>query len=167
MLEKLITVSTNYLIHNQVIDEDDRDVYEYGFHTLYNNIIDIVSIVIIALLFNTVPQTIVYHVSFVLLRNTAGGYHTKTHLRCFTMSTTILITSLFVITWVTSPILSIGLACLSTILIWVKAPMEHENNPMSIGKYNRMKAFGHTCSRSTGDNSPYTSFTTPVCCSRT
>lgn len=139
MLEKLIDISTNYLIHNQVIDEDDRDVYEYGFHSLYNNIIDIVSIVIIALFFYSVPQTIVYHISFVLLRNTAGGYHTKTHLRCFIMSTTILLVSLFVITRVASPVLSIGLACLSTILIWVKAPIEHENNPMSKEKYHRMK----------------------------
>jgi len=146
VLEKLITISTNYLVHNQVIAEDDRDIYEYGFHAIYNNIIDIVSIVIIASFFNMVPETIVYHISFIPLRNTAGGYHTKTHLRCFIMSTTILITSLFAITRVTSPILSIGLACLSTILIWVKAPIEHENNPMSKGKFNRMKVLSRTLS---------------------
>lgn len=139
MLEKLVTTSTNYLIYNQVIEEDDRDVYEYGFHALYNNIIDIVSIVIIALFFNAVPQMIVYHISFVLLRCTAGGYHSKTHLRCFMMSTTILLMSLFIITRVTSPVISIGLACLTTLFIWVKAPIEHENNPMSKEKYNRMK----------------------------
>lgn len=146
MLEKLITISTNYLVHNQVIAEDDRDIYEYGFHAIYNNIIDIVSIVIIASFFNMVPETIVYHISFIPLRNTAGGYHTKTHLHCFIMSTTILITSLFAITWVTSSILSIGLACLSTILIWVKAPIEHENSPMSKGKFNRMKVLSRMLS---------------------
>lgn len=146
MLEKLITISTDYLVRKQVIDEDDRDIYEYGFHAIYNNIIDVVSIVIIALLFNMIPQTIVYHISFVPLRNTAGGYHTKTHFRCFIMSTTILLMSLYVITRVTSSAISIGLACLSTLLIWVKAPIEHENNPMSKGKYNRMKTLNRMLS---------------------
>lgn len=146
MLQTLITISTNYLVHKRVIDEDDRDIYEYGFHVAYNNIIDIVSIIIIALLFNTVPETIVYHVSFILLRSTAGGYHTKTHLRCFMMSTIIFIISLFLVTRITLPIISIGLACLSTILIWAKAPIEHENNPMSTGKFNRMKALSRTLS---------------------
>jgi len=146
VLEKLITISTNYLVHNQVIDEEDRDIYEYGFHSLYNNIIDIVSIVIIALSFNMVQQTVVYHISFILLRTTAGGYHTKTHLRCFIMSTTILLMSLFLIARITSPVISIGLSCLSTILIWVKAPIEHENNPMSKEKYNRMKTLSRTLS---------------------
>jgi len=146
MLDKLITESTNYLIYNQVIDEEHRDVYEYGFHILYINIIDIVSIAIIALLFGTVPQTIVYHVSFILLRNTAGGYHAKTHLRCFMISTAIFLMSLFIVSWVASPILSISLACLSALFIWAKAPVEHENNPMSMEKYNHMKILSRTFS---------------------
>lgn len=145
-MEKLITISTNYLVHNKVIYEEDRDIYEYGFHAIYNNIIDIISIVIIAWLFNMVPGTIIYHISFVLLRNTAGGYHTKTHLRCFIMSTAILVLSLFVITRSTSLILSIELTCLSTLLIWIKAPIEHENNPMSREKYNRMKILSRVIS---------------------
>lgn len=146
MFEKFIIISTNYLVHRRVIDEEDRDIYEYGFHALYKNTLDIASIVIIALLFNKIPQMIVYHISFIALRNTAGGYHAKTHLRCFIMSTIHLLVSLIVITKVISSALSMGLACLSILLIWIKAPIEHENNPMCMGKHNRMKALSRTFS---------------------
>lgn len=63
MLEKIITKSTDYLIRNRVIEEDDRDVYEYGFHSLYNNIIDIASILVISIFLHQVPQTALYRSS--------------------------------------------------------------------------------------------------------
>ena len=146
MLEKMIFASTDYLVRHQVIDKDDRDIYEYGFHALYNNIIDITSIVIIALWLNMLPQTIIYHIAFISLRNTAGGYHTTTHLRCFIMSTMIFLLSLFGIAQTASSIINIGLACLSVIIIWMKAPVEHMKNPLSIKKYERMKIISRTLS---------------------
>lgn len=139
MLDTFIRKSTEYLIQNRVIDEDDRDVYEYGFHNLYNNIIDVASIVIISVWLNQVPQTILYHISFVFLRNTAGGYHAKTHLQCFIISSAIWLTSLLAISKIGSPGVCISLAALSTSLIWLKGPVEHESSPMSLKKRRRMK----------------------------
>lgn len=146
MLEKMINASTDYLVSHQVINEENRDIYEYGFHVLYNNLIDIISIVIIALCLNMMPEIIIYHVSFILLRNTAGGYHAKTHVHCFVLSTAILLVSLFIISQATSPVLSIGLACISVLLVWTKTPIEHENNPMSTKKQKRMKKISRTIS---------------------
>ncbi len=139
MLDKLIIASMDYLIRHQVIVEDDRDIYEYGFHALYNNIIDIASILIISIWLHQIPQTILYHIPFVALRNTAGGFHAKTHFRCFILSTTIWLFSLWGILRIISPIMYIGLAGLSVFLVWVKAPIENENSPLSAEKYKRMK----------------------------
>lgn len=139
MLDKLITASTNYLIRQQVIDEVDRDVYDYGFHSLYNNIIDLASIIIIAVWLRQVPQTILYHLSFIVIRQTAGGFHAKTHLRCFVISTIIWMFSLWGISLTSSSIIYIALAGLSVMLIWMKAPIEHVNSPLDSEKYMRMK----------------------------
>lgn len=139
MLGKLITASTNYLIRRQVIDEENRDIYEYGFHALYNNIIDIASIIVISILLGQVMQTVLYHLSFAVIRRTAGGYHAKTHLRCFVMSTVIWLLSLWGIAETSSQGIYIILALLSTIVVWTKSPIEHENSPMNADKYNRMK----------------------------
>lgn len=145
MLSKLIDVSTDFLIRHQIIDPDDRDVYEYGFHALYNNIFDIASIIVIALLLHQVPQTLVYHIAFIPMRSSAGGYHTATHTQCFLASTAIWLLSLWGIT-LAGPALPIGLAAFSCLLVWVKAPVEHENNPMSERKYKRMKYLCRTLS---------------------
>ena len=148
MLDKLITTSTNYLVRRQVINEDDRDIYEYGFHALYNNIIDISSIVIISLWLGQIPQSILYHLSFVAIRQSAGGFHAKTHLRCFVMSTAIWLFSLWGIFQTSSPAVCIALAGVSLILVWVKAPIEHENSPMDYDKFKHMKVLSRILSTS-------------------
>ena len=146
MLDKLITTSTNYLVRRQVINEDDRDIYEYGFHALYNNIIDISSIVIISLWLGQIPQSILYHLSFVAIRQSAGGFHAKTHLRCFLMSTAIWLLSLWGISQTSSSAVCITLAGVSLILVWVKAPIEHENSPMDYDKFKHMQVLSRVLS---------------------
>ncbi|GLC79279.1 accessory gene regulator ArgB-like protein [Lacrimispora brassicae] len=141
MIEKMTKISTDYLIRNRVIDEEDRDIYEYGFHSLYNNIIDIASILIISVWLQQVVQTILYHISFVALRNTAGGFHAQTHFRCFIMSTSIWLLSLWGISHIASTEVCIALAGLSVFFVWLKAPIEHKNNPLSTKKQKRMKIF--------------------------
>jgi len=145
-MDKLITTSTDYLVRRQVIDEDDRDIYEYGFHALYNNIIDISSIVIISIWLGQVPQSILYHLSFVAIRQSAGGFHAKTHLRCFVMSTAIWLLSLWGISQTSSPAVCIALAGVSLILVWVKAPIEHENSPMDYDKVKHMQVLSRILS---------------------
>lgn len=139
MLNKIIRSSTDFLINCHVIEEDDRDVYEYGFESLYHNIIDIISIAVIALWFHMVVQVIVYHVAFICLRSSAGGYHSKTHLRCFFMSTAILLLSLLGISQISSSLFCIFIAALSLILIWLRSPLEHENSPLNPAKKARLK----------------------------
>lgn len=146
MLKKMIETSTHYLVSHHVIEENDRDIYEYGFHAVYNNLVDVTSIIIISIMLNMIPQAIVYHIAFIPLRNTAGGYHSKTHIRCFITSTSILLVSLFAISNITAPSISIGLASLSVILLWIKTPIEHENNPMSLKKYRHMKTISRIVS---------------------
>ena len=87
MLETLIRKSTDYFISHDIIDADDRDVYEYGFHALYSNVVIFSVIGLIAFFAKQLPTTIVYHVAFIVMRNNAGGYHAKTQIRCFFMST--------------------------------------------------------------------------------
>lgn len=139
MLNILIKKSTDYLISHNVIDADDRDVYEYGFHSLYSNVIIFSIIGLISIAVKQFPQTVIYHIAFILMRNNAGGYHAKTQVQCFFMSTIIWMLSLWIIATIASPALTICLALFSAILIWIKAPIEHENNPMSEKKFIRMK----------------------------
>lgn len=138
LLDRLIKLSTNYLINNNAVNEDDRDIYEYGFHAFYSNIIDITSIVILSVWLKQVPQTILYHISFVIMRSVAGGFHAKTRLRCFVMSTSVWLISLWAIDNLINPVSYILLSLASAILVWTFAPVEHPNSPFSESKRIKM-----------------------------
>lgn len=138
MLNSLIQKSTDYLISRNIIDADDRDIYEYGFHSLYSNVIIFSFIGLISIAIHQFPQTVIYHIAFILMRNNAGGYHAKTQMRCFFISIAIWGLSLWIISNISSPTLTICLTLFSTVLIWIKAPIEHENNPMNEKKQHRM-----------------------------
>jgi len=142
MLEKLTKLSTESLINKHIVDADDRDVYEYGFHIFYSNVLLALFVGIISVILKQLPQTVVFYFVFILLRNTAGGYHANTQHRCFFISAIIWLLSLCIINQLTSGIIIIAMSAMSTFLIWIKAPIEHENNPL--GDYGRTKMKKHS-----------------------
>jgi len=139
VLDSLIKVSVNYLVKQNVINDDDRDVYEYGFHSLYSNVFIFFVIGIGAILLNQFAQTIIYHAIFIVMRSVAGGYHARSQWCCFILSVLVWILSLFAIAYINFPIVSIALSLISMIIVWAKAPAVHENNPLSDSKRSKMK----------------------------
>lgn len=136
MLDKLIVISTDYLIQKNVIDEDDRDVYEYGFHSIYSRVVNLTFVLVVSIWLNQLAQTIVYHIAFSIMRSVAGGFHANTRLKCFLISMSIWLSSLWAINNVVYPVF---LTLIPVLLVWVLAPVEHYNNPLSDKKRNKMK----------------------------
>lgn len=139
MFAELAAKSVGFLIRNDIVKKDDEDIYIYGFHLLYINIIDILSIILISCWLNQVFETILYHLSFVTLRYLAGGYHAKTHMRCFIVSTSMWLLSMYAIHHTTNLLFTISFGLISVILIWLKSPRVHIHNPMSQLKKHKMK----------------------------
>lgn len=139
LLDKLIKSSTTYLINANAIKEDDRDIYEYGFHAFYSNVLDVVSIVILSIWLKQIPQTIVYHIAFVIMRSVAGGFHAKTRIRCFVISTFVWLISLWAINNFINTLSYLFLSGISVLIVWIFAPIEHYNSPLSESKYIKMK----------------------------
>ena len=146
MLENLIKQSTEYLIRKSIISADNRDIYEYGFHSFYTNTLIFIIVGAISVVLKQLPQTIIFHIVFIGLRSVAGGYHAKTQGRCFFMSATIWVLSLFAICILSSSIFIIALSAISTLLIWIKAPIEHKNNPLGDYRHSKMKTYSRILS---------------------
>ena len=138
-MDRLIRLSTDFLIDHGVIAPDDRDVYEYGFHAIYQNIFSLGVVVILAFLLRQVPQTLLFHIVFIPMKSVAGGYHATTRMRCFVISMVIWLASLGLIALVTlAPYVALIMSLTSCIIIWIIAPVEHENNPLSAKKRRLM-----------------------------
>ena len=67
---------------------DEKELYEFGIFHLLLNIIDTVSILLLALLFREVISTVFYIICFCTLRRYAGGYHAKTVFTCYLLTLT-------------------------------------------------------------------------------
>lgn len=78
-----MTEITDYLIKNNFIEEKSREIYEYGLLSLFLNVSNILSILIISFYLKKTSFGFLFLLSFVPIRIILGGYHCQTALRCF------------------------------------------------------------------------------------
>lgn len=81
-------------VKNEVIACEDKDVYIYGLEQGFLMLTNIVTTILIGLVFRMVWQSIVFMMAYIPLRIYAGGYHTKTQLRCYLFSILLIVLSL-------------------------------------------------------------------------
>lgn len=84
---KYITESiSKKLLALNLITNSQWTIYNYGIEVLISSIINILTILLCSLFFNTVWHGIIFLIVFVPLRTTLGGYHAKTRIKCFLIS---------------------------------------------------------------------------------
>ncbi|MCT4688657.1 accessory gene regulator ArgB-like protein [Vallitalea sp.] len=71
------------LIDKKIIKEDDKEVYTYGFEIVISSLLILIGMIIIGRIFRCMLKVIVFILFFCSLRVQAGGYHAKSHLKCF------------------------------------------------------------------------------------
>ena len=124
------------LAANRIIDIDRQECYSYGLELFLFKFTLYIIILIISLLTNTFLISLIFTVSYLLLRQYTGGYHCKTAEAC--MITSIFIYVLMLLLY------NVGicnysvylLICdlLSYLVILIRAPIENENNPLEISE---------------------------------
>lgn len=95
-MEKLLNNITAYLYGNDNYDKNTKEVIYYGLEILILKIVFWITAALIGLFIGMFFENITYMVFFVLLRSYAGGYHSKSRLRCFVLSTLTIILSICV-----------------------------------------------------------------------
>ena len=130
MLERISEKFAGKLISAGIISETDADVYVYGFFQLAMMILNIVTTLLLGILFQLLIPCILLNLSYIPLRMNAGGHHADSPIKCYINSTIMIAALLAVIKWIPiHPIISAVLLALSWIVIWILAPVEAENNP--------------------------------------
>ncbi len=76
-----------WLIKNNIIEIDEREVYIYGLEALLLNITNIITALVISILTCSPGHFIAFLTVFVPLRAFAGGFHAKTSTRCYIYTT--------------------------------------------------------------------------------
>ena len=85
-MEQLANRIAVFFAQKNLITTEETPVYSYCFEVVLSMIVSWGSILMIAMLTNTLWVTACYIGSFCLLRSVVGGYHASTHLRCYLLS---------------------------------------------------------------------------------
>ena len=142
MYEMLAKRITKYFISKKIIQEDKREIYEYGYEIMISLVFYILFLLFVAIIFGLVIESIAFILGFFLCRKISGGYHSDTYLKCHILS--IVNQIIFIICLLLIPdeyrfITSLIVVMLSTIILFVAAPIDHPNKRFSEKEHFRYK----------------------------
>ena len=136
--EKLVFQATS----SGVIKDKDHDLYLYAFHALISYTCSFATMFIIALLMHRFIESVIFILFFYPLRIYAGGFHEKTELRCYIIST-IMFVGMILIDIFGVPGIPVWTSCVLLVLsvsaVFLKAPIESDNKPLSKEEWKKYK----------------------------
>lgn len=140
MFTRIIQKTVNYWISEEIVDNLDRDIYEYGFELILSSAINIFVILITGIFVGRLFESIVLLSVVIPLQSCGGGFHAKTHLRCFLIMYIGWWAVILVIPYITD-FAALSIAIVSLVIIFSQSPVRHENVTMSDERFQKMKLF--------------------------
>lgn len=132
------------LIKNKAIQEEEKEVYEYGFGVLLAFILNVAIILSISLILGIFSQTVVFLMCYCPLRQYTGGYHASNYKKCLLVFIFAYLVTIFSVELLVqndfSFVIFIG-ATISCIIISIMGPVESENNKLDenqLQKYRKI-----------------------------
>ncbi len=114
------------------LEENDKDIYIFGVYQGAILLLNICTALIIGVALNMLFEIVIYLICFLPLRIYAGGYHAKTQLRCYIMSsftTAIILLGIQFLQQQESILEFMGFV-VSFGIIWRFAPVADANKPL-------------------------------------
>lgn len=131
MISNISNMLTNYIIKNGNIEEEDREIYEYGFQSGIAMINNTIMFLLICYVFNMFLEGIVYGILFMILRVYAGGVHLSSNIKCYLLSSAVLIVTLGIIKYtMMDQTLMLVLTAIASSVISFLSPVEDKNKPI-------------------------------------
>lgn len=139
-MEKFVHSVGTFLREKRVLAQDDLDVFAYGLDLILFTFVSILGLLALGVITGHFLETVLYLITFTSLQTTGGGYHAKTHLRCFLTTLTgwllAMILCRFLPLWGVALFMAQGIAA-----VFMYAPIEHVNAPMSEKQKTKMRGY--------------------------
>lgn len=147
LLQGLANASTNLFISKNIISNEQSDIYIYGFEILYSTLFSMSGIMLLAIIFASWTNGIIFLLYFMPIRIFAGGYHASTYGKCFVLTNAVfLITIVFAnILFLTNNAIRFIILLASLRYIVKYAPIENINAPLSTHKRAMNMLYARRC----------------------
>ncbi len=142
MLQQVASDLTELLLKKEIVKEQDKEIYTYGFEAMFSTIINTILVLAIGIMAGTLLETLIYLVCFALLRVYCGGYHAKTHVGCVLTFVGLYGSAMYIPHLIPAQyngLLSIAIGGISLTAILLYAPIEHPNRPFVGNEYKTFR----------------------------
>ena len=99
-MEKIGSKIIEFFASNDLIKNEDKEIYEYAANIILSSLIHIATVMILGLCFNLLIESLVFYFAYIVIRKFAGGYHAKTPTRCYIISIITIVLMLCIIKWI-------------------------------------------------------------------
>lgn len=142
MIKQFSGTIASFLLKENIIEQDDIEIYQFGIGQIIRNLIVILVISLIASIFKLWQETIFMMASFIIIRKYAGGYHADTLIRCNAITYIVYVTNMLLIQCFKGKLniewfVIIGLC--SVLIVFVFAPVDHKNFTISDALMKKLK----------------------------
>ena len=128
MLSRMSEKITDVFVESKIILFEEKDIYKFGVKQGIMIVLNLFTLFVIGAIYKMIFDVLIYILAYIPLRSYAGGFHAKTHARCYLLSIIILNTVLLIIK---KSLISVIACCFLTffngLLILFLAPVEDEN----------------------------------------
>lgn len=132
MKTRFICAAVEALIKTGAIEESELELYRFGMNQLVVFLLNAVTTVAIGTVFGMLWQSLLFSAAYIPLRRYAGGYHAANPRRCYALSILLIVCVLIIIRCVPLKMPNlVVLMAISAIIIFLKAPIESVNKPLS------------------------------------
>ena len=133
---KLISTKVARILCEDEKHTDNYELYEYAIYIILSSAFHMATVIVLGLVFNLLTESLVFYLSFIVIRKFAGGYHAKTPVRCYLFSFASNIIILCLVKWLSSIntlfiFIFIIFELLCVVLILLISPLDTENNPLT------------------------------------
>ncbi len=128
------------------VHEEDKEIYLFGFYQGLIFLLNLATALFTGIILDMFLESVLFLVCFIPLRIFAGGYHAKTQLRCYVMSTITTIILLYLIGFLQKNmgVKAITLYIISACIIWCLAPVQDKNKPLDLDEQKKYRKKVHS-----------------------
>lgn len=147
MISKLSTTISDWLVRANVIEDDDKELYEFAAYSFIFGLLPAFLTIIYGLIMGLIIEGVLMIVPFMLIRKFSGGYHLKSPTICVFVSSVIIIVALITIKALLKANTFLMLSVVelaSTIIIYFLSPIDSDERELSPAEARVFKKIART-----------------------
>jgi accessory gene regulator B len=119
------------MVKNGIVSPSNQELCRYGIQQIFMTLLNVSVTLAIALLMNMLAESVLFMAAYISLRRYAGGYHSRTPLRCCVFSGVMMAVVLSAIRFIEfSAVVCLVVAAISAVVIVLLSPVADANKPL-------------------------------------